>query len=105
MTLEQARQLRNYGVGTSTSAAPLPYVPSRIIPEGHSDVNTIEQRFPLSQSSFNNVPLADVASFRQFKYSDNLHRADAIAAIWKRGDQLNTYLRENGVSKFAHAYD
>lgn len=105
MTIEEARRLRVSGRGVSSPAALIPFMPSQVIPAGASDVNTIEQARPVTLEQYNNVPLNDVKLFRQYKHTDSLHRADSLASHFRRAEALNSYLKENGASKFAHAYD
>lgn len=105
MTLQEAKLYRQFGFFTPSSCAPVPVIPSQVLPQSCNSLDTPEAPRPLTPDSYNHVPLDDVKLFRQFKYSDSLHRTDGIANDYARGQKLNVFIKQHGRNKFLEQYD
>lgn len=59
---------------------------------------------PLQESDYNHLSIRDIQSFNQFKGMDILHKSDAVARYYDRGERLRNSLSKEGMSGFVKHY-
>ena len=103
MTKEQIKALNNGAIVQPTKLQ-LPTMPNKFAPPGVNEFNEGIPDKPDPNKDFNQMPLSDIEFLSGSKHMDDLHRTDALAESYKKGENLKSLAKNLGKDKFKEVY-